>query len=117
MANQEHDMVAITTKDKSNDQQAGIRKITTQDAPSIASIATKVGITPNQLVEMYQIPDGSGTYDLHSMAKEFDGGKGIQALRDKHREFDEEQDEAQKPQFLKDILNDGRQSHEHGGRQ
>ena len=103
-------------KDHSNIVKTEIHQGTT-----VGNIATKIGITPNQLIEMYQSPDGSGKCNITAISKDYNEGKGLEGMREKQKEFEERKDA--RPDFLKEILERGPQkgnyNHEErgGGRQ
>ena len=86
-------------KDHSN-----IVKTEISQGTTVGSIAVKIGITPNQLIEMYQSPDGSGKCNVTAMSKDYDEGKGLESMRENQKKFEEEKN---KPDYLKEILERG----------
>jgi hypothetical protein len=57
------------------------------NATTISEIAVETGLTPNQLIEMYQLPDGNKKTDIKAMAEDFDNGKGVQKIQEAQKKF------------------------------
>jgi len=77
-------------------QKLGVKQIIDIDevvgnAATISKIAVKTGLTPNQLIEMYQMPDVQKT-DVKTMAKDFDNGKGVQKIQEAHQKFTQDRE-------------------------